>query len=350
MRPNTVVALGAVTLIATGTAAYLAYQRAAATLGRVASETVLPGFIARVNDVASLEFKRAAGTVSVARWGDLWVMPDHGNYPVRYEVIKQNLVTMGELTTVEAKTAKPDLHDRIEVEDVTAKDAKSTLVSVKDAQGQTMAELIVGKRRYAPIGGKDMVYVRKPGDNRAWLAVGVFDLRPQASEWLVREISNVSDRRWRLISFSHPDGATASLSRKDVEQQNYDVDGLPEGRQIKPPGVVNATASAFEFLNLDDVTPAGQLTDTTPVATSVFESFDGLAMNAVLSEKDGAFWATFSAEARPGADGAAPADTAKDEAAALNEKLRPWAYKLPEWKANFFKRKMDDLIEAAKQS
>src|SRR5207302_1615303 len=107
---------------------------------------VLPGFIKKVNDVAELKVQRFAGTIDVVRWGDLWVMPDHGNYPVRYEVIKQNLVTMGELTTVEAKTAKPDLYDRIEVEEVTAKDAKSVLLTAKDAQGQTMAELVVGKR------------------------------------------------------------------------------------------------------------------------------------------------------------------------------------------------------------
>jgi hypothetical protein len=350
MRPNNVAVLAVAALIATSAAGYLAWQRARTTLGEVASETVLPGFIGKVNDVAELQVKRNGGTIDVVRWGDLWVMPDHGNFPVRYETIKQNLVTMGELTTVEAKTAKPDLYDRIEVEDVTQKDAKSVLLTAKSAAGQVLAELVVGKRRYAPIGGKDMTYVRKPGDPRTWLAVGTFDVKPQPPEWLVKEITNISDRRWKLISFKHPDGAEASLSRKDVEQQNYDVDGKPENRQIKPPGTVNATASAFEFLNLDDVMPAGGLTDAKPVANSEFVAFDGLVMTASLAEKDGAFWATFKAEARAPKEGETPADTVKDEAKSLNEKVEPWVYKLPEWKANFFKRKLDDLIEPAKQS
>src|SRR6185436_9503081 len=108
------------------------WQRAAATLGSIATETVLPGLINRVNDVATIDVVKGKDKVQVQKTAEGWVMPDRGGYPVKFEVVKQNIVTMGELKTVEPKTAKPDLHSRIEVEDPAGPDTKSAQMTFKD--------------------------------------------------------------------------------------------------------------------------------------------------------------------------------------------------------------------------
>jgi hypothetical protein len=351
MKPRSFYLLLGATVIVTAAAGLTAWQRAAATLGTVATETVVPGLIARVNDVASIEVVKGKEQVRVERTADGWIMPDRGGYPVKFEVVKQNIVTMAELKTVEPKTAKADLHSRIEVEDPAGADTKSAQMTFKDQDGKVIASMIIGRKRYAPIGGKDMVYVRKPGDNRAWLAEGVFDIRTPAPEWLVKELSGIKDERFKMLTFTHPDGSRAVMVRKDDPNapkpesrdgppEIWEVEGRPADRNLKPPATVSSTASAYNFLNLDDVRPAKEVADGTAKASSEFLAFDGLILRSRMVEKDDVTWTMFEAATTPEA-----AKEIKDEAEALNKKWAGWAYKLPEYKQNFLSRKFDDLVE-----
>ena len=354
MKPRAFYLLLGATVIVTSAAALTAWQRAAATLGSISSETVVPGLIDRVNDVATIEVVKGKETVTVQRGADGWVMPDRGGYPVKFETVKQNIVTMAELKTVEPKTAKADLYSRIEVEDPAGAESKSAQMTFKDKDGKVIASMIVGRKRYAPIGGKDMVYVRKPGDSRSWLAEGTFEIRTPAPEWLVREISGLKEERWKTLTFAHSDGSRAVMHRKDpplgkdgkppandgMPQEVWEVEGRPADRNLKPPATVNSTASAFDFLNLDDVKPSKDVADGTLKATAEFLATDGLIMKSRLVDKGDASWAIL--EASTTAEAAQPI---KDEAVALNKKLGGWAYKLPEYKQNFLSRKFDDLVE-----
>ncbi|MSP47807.1 MAG: DUF4340 domain-containing protein [Alphaproteobacteria bacterium] len=351
MKPSAFYMLLGATVIVTAGATVTAWQRAVATLGSVASETVVPGLINRVNDVASIEVVKGKDQVKIQRTADGWVMPDRGGYPVKFEVVKQNIVTMAELKTVEPKTAKADLYSRIEVEDPAGPDTKSGQMTFKDQDGKTIASMVIGRKRYAPIGGKDMVYVRKPGESRAWLAEGVFELRTPAPEWLVKEISGIKDDRWKTLTFTQPDGAKAVMVRKEnpVESKDgppdlWDVEGRPADRNLKPPATVGSTASAYSFLNLDDVSPAKEVEDGTAKASSEFLALDGLILRSRMVEKGDAVWTIF--EAATTAEATQPV---KDEAAELNKKLSGWAYKLPEYKQNFLSRKFDDLVEAPRK-
>jgi hypothetical protein len=360
MKPGSFYVFLGAAVIVTAAAGLTAWQRAAATLGTVASETVLPGLIARVNDVATIELVKGKDKIEVQRTGEGWVMPDRGGYPVKFEVVKQNIVTMGELKTVEPKTGKADLHSRIEVEDPAGPDTKSAQITLKGADGKQIAALIVGRKRYAPIGGKDMVYIRKPGDNRAWLAEGVFDLRTPAPEWLVKEISGIKEERFKTLTFTHPDGSSVNMRRKDVPktdakdpkqqenamlQEQWEVEGRPAERALKPPATVNSTASAYNFLSLDDVKPAKEVEDGTAKAQSEFVAEDGLIMRSRMVEKGDTVWTMFEAATTPAA-----AQEIKDEATALNKKVVGWAYKLPEYKQNFLSRKFDDLVEPVRNT
>jgi hypothetical protein len=356
MKPQAFYILLGATVIVTSAAALTAWQRAAATLGAVAAETVVPGLINRVNDVATIEVVKGKDQIKVQRTADGWVMPDRGGYPVKFETVKQNIVTMAELKTVEPKTAKADLYSRIEVEDPAGADTKSSQMTFKDADGKTIASMVIGRKRYAPIGGKDMVYVRKPGESRAWLAEGTFEIRTPAPEWLVKEISGIKDERWKTLTFTQADGARTVMFRKDDPNapkpeskdgppEIWEVEGRPTERALRPPATVSSTASAYNFLNLDDVRPAKEVEDGAPKATTEFVAFDGLVMKSKMVEKGDTVWTMFEASTTPDA-----IQAIKLEAAELNKKLAGWAYKLPEYKQNFLSRKFDDLVEPVRNT
>ena len=93
---------------------------------------------------------------------------------------------LADLRLLEAKTDQADRHARLEVEDITAKDAKSRQVTLAGADGKPLADLIVGKQNYtSDLNGLRGVYVRKPGNAQAWLAQGSVEL-PTAADRLGR--------------------------------------------------------------------------------------------------------------------------------------------------------------------
>src|SRR5260370_10668448 len=99
---------------------------------------------------------------------------------------------MADLTLVEPKTQKADLYPRLDVEEPGK--GKSTLVSVKDKSGATLAELIVGKRRYDRLGaGNDGGDLRKPDDPPAWLARGSVQPPTDVSGWRHRPGLGISE-------------------------------------------------------------------------------------------------------------------------------------------------------------
>ena len=128
-------------------------------------------------------------------------------------------------------------------------------------------------------------------------------------------------------------------------QEQWEVEGRPADRALRPPATVNSTASAYNYLKLDDVRPAKEVEDGTPKATSEFLADDGLIMRSRMVEKGDATWTLFEAATTPEA-----AEAIKTEAAELNKKFAGWAYKLPEYKQNFLSRKFDDLVEPVRNT
>ena len=54
-----------------------------------APSELFPGLLARVNEVQVLSVHLPAGTFSVRREGDGWIMPEKSGYPVKFETVKQ---------------------------------------------------------------------------------------------------------------------------------------------------------------------------------------------------------------------------------------------------------------------
>src|SRR5262245_54421731 len=150
----------------------------------------VPALAGKLGDVASVSVVHDGSTVTLIRDGDSWLVAEKGNYPANAAKISQVVLAMADLELVEPKTQKADRYSRLEVED------PGSLVSVKAKSGATLAELIVGKRRYDRLGaGNDGVYVRKPGDSLAWLARGALDPSGEMPSWLDRRILDIPESR-----------------------------------------------------------------------------------------------------------------------------------------------------------
>lgn len=303
-------------------------------------ERAFPALAAKLGDVASVGLWRNGSTLTLIRDGDSWVAVENGNYPADAAKVSRLVLAMADLTLVEPKTRKAELYPRLEVEDPDK--GKSTRVSVKDKSDTTIAELIVGKRRYDRLGaGNDGVYLRKPGDPQAWLARGSLDPSGDPASWLDRRILDISEKKIAKVTLTQADGTRLVIDRAAPDAK-FAVEDAPPDAKFKSETTISGPASALETLDLDDVKPAADMPvpDKDVVAAS-FTTFDGLTVDIRVAERDKTNWIAISATG---------SGAAEPEAKKLGDKVSRWTYAIPAYKANLLKTKLADLIEPAKGS
>jgi hypothetical protein len=304
------------------------------------SEPAFPSLAAKLGDVQSVAVTRDGATMTFLRDGDSWLAEEKGKYPANAAKVSQLVLALADLTLVEPKTQKSDLYPRLEVEDPGK--GKSALVTVKDKSGTTIAETIVGKRRYDRLGaGNDGVYVRKPGDAQTWLARGSPDPSGAPSSWLDRQILDIPEKNIAKVSLTQADGTKLVIGRTAPDGK-FTVEAAPADAKFKSETTTSGPATALETLDLDDVKPAAELPigDKDIVAAS-FTTFDGLTVNVRLIERDKTSWIAISATGT---------GSSEAEAKKIDEKVSRWTYAIPAYKANLLKTKLSDLLEPAKGS
>ena len=333
-------------LLAAATVALLALAVVAIATGdrgvsrAMSGERALPSLAAKLGDVGSVGLKRQALSLTFVRDGDYWLVAEKGNYPAAPGKVRRIVLAMADLLLVEPKTQQAEFYPRLDVEDPS--NGKSTLVTLKDGSGASLAELIIGKRRYDRLGtGTDGVYVRKPGDTQAWLARGSLEFSDQLSSWLDRRILDIPQKRIAKATLTQPDGTKLVISRAKPEDK-FMVEGAPADAKFRSDTTTGEPALALETLDLDDVKPATELTvPDKNVVTASFTTFDGLTVDVRMLDKDDTHWVALSA---------AGSGAAEAEAKAINDKGSRWTYAIPSYKATQLKMKLAVLLEPAKGS
>lgn len=348
MTPKSLVGLGAVTLVAVVAAAYSVNSRHAAAPVMQDPVPAVAGLEDRVNSVDRLVVKTADGAFTLQRTGATWAMPEKNGYRVDAERVRNVLVQLSQLRLAEGKTRLPERYARLEVEDVTAEDAKSAQVTALDASGAVLADLIVGKAKSDLGGGLSGRYLRKPGEEQAWLAQGALDLRKAPADWLVKDIVDIDEGRVRRVAVTSAAGETVVVER-EAPDKAFTLKGVPEGKTVKA-GELSGFGSALDGLELTDVAARdGRPLPEEKTAEAVVDTFDGLRVKLAIEETEEGIFAHFGAEAFA-ADGGEAAksdalEAARKEAEAINARVGDWVYKVPDHKLRPLLKPAADLIE-----
>jgi Domain of unknown function (DUF4340) len=328
-------ALLAVTAAVVVVAIALSIGRAPHRTEANSGEAVLPAVASRSADVGAVAVKRDKGSVTLQRGQSGWTITERNDYPADPAKVRQALVGLAELKLVEAKTRKPDLYPRLEVEDL-KEGAKSALVDVKDTSGKSMAQLIVGKRRVDRLGaGNDAIYVRRPGEPQAWLAQGSLDLTGEAKDWLDKKVVSIPPAKVTSVTITQPDGAKLVIARENGNGK-FAVADAPADTKWKSDTAVNEPAGALDNFELTDVATTAQQPVPEGAVTAEFVTEDGLTVKATTWQKDETTWVRLDASGK-GAD-------------EITAKTGKWVYAVPAWKATPLKTKLQDLVEPPKSS
>jgi hypothetical protein len=251
-----------------------------------------PGLRDGVNDITRIKLTGAASApiVTLEKGESGWKVTEKGGYPADIVKVREFLLKLADATLIEQKTADPELHAKLGVEDIGKADAKGALLEIEGLKEPV--KLIIGN--YNGQGG-DSTFVRRADDNQSWLAKGNFTVDKTSANWLRRDLVDVATNRIEEVAIT-ADGKTLRVFKSKPDDANYTVADIPRGREVSSEFVANGLASVLSGLRFDDVMPAGS---AEPGQAKVFDVryrfFDGLEVRAEAWEVDGKDYARFSA-------------------------------------------------------
>jgi hypothetical protein len=186
--------------------------------------------------------------------------------------------------------------------------------------------------------GRTGVYVRRLNENQAWLARGNLAPKPNAADWLDKNVINLARDRIKGASVTPATGPAYELSRDNKDQQDFKLLDMPPRRELSFEGSPDGVGSAILGFDFDDVAKADQF-DFSKAAQSVTHTFDGLDVTVKVATKDKERWATISA--------AGTTPMTQNEAMQINARVGGWAFKLQDSKADQFVATRETLLKPA---
>ncbi|MDM8560187.1 DUF4340 domain-containing protein [Candidatus Parabeggiatoa sp. HSG14] len=332
-----------------------------------------------VNDVTEINVMTNDKSMTMNRGEDWqWQLKEKQGYPVETAKVNDLLLGAVHLMIREAKTSNPKLYSKIGVEDVSEDGAKSTLVTFKKKEGETVASVIIGNDRVSKGDSTQReIYVRKSNDKQAWLTVGQFSIEKNPSDWLDKSLVDLDSDNVRQVRVTHSDGESFLVFKDTPKDEDYQLADLPENGKIEQSYTLENIATTLTGLSFDDVTVASDVDfEKGNAISTIFTTFDGLEVTMTTVGKDDKRYAKFVAAFNPsavwveppktedeakseqeeGKDSAKteekdddskkeePKEDAKTRAEKLNAKLGAWAYELSKYKVDDLEKKRDDLI------
>ena len=343
MRQRHLLILLAVTALAVVLAVVSSVGGPSAQSDPLVGRLVLPDLGPQLQSVDRVTMVHGAQKVTLKRAADGWQVEEKGGWAADATRVRHLLLGLAELRYVEPKTRESALYARLGVENAGKRESKSTLVTVADAKGKLLADIIAGNSKYDELGGgDDGLYVRKPGDVQSWLARGSLGLAGDNGIWLDKALFDVPAAGIKEAVFVAADTQAVAIVRAAASDKFRLASPIPKGEKLKDGDPLAEPAGALASLELADVQPVAAFAwPTAGIAHARFTTFDGLTVTLDIADRDKTNWVRITATG----SGAAAA-----KAQAINAKVHGWLFAFPDYKTGLFKTTLAGLIAPAKPS
>jgi hypothetical protein len=337
MTKRTLVILGGLALIAVILAVAATRGQPRVEASDQAGQVLFPALVNDIEKLKTVVIKHAGETMTIDWDGKLFRFRERGGYPVDVEKVQALAVRLARLSKLESKTKQPDRYDRLDLGDPMTKGGQSSQVTMLDAGGKALADVIVGKRKFTLGGREGGTYVRFPNDPQTWLALGDLMVGPAPHDWLMRDIADIKQADIKRVTVTHAGGEKIVVTKA---ANGFVLDNMPRGLEMVSPSTAEDFAKVLEGLQLDDVAQVAKIAFTKDkTTTAVFEGNDGFQVALDLFDDGGKFWIRLK-----GAPAADKPDSAK-AIAELNARTEGWAYQVPNFAIAVLTRAMSDLTK-----
>ena len=302
---------------------------------------LVPGLHEIVNEIDAIDITAADGAlVSLRRDRERWRVSEKAGYEADFELVHDLLRDLATGRRVDERTSNPQWYARLGLLDMGQQGATGTMISFPQ---RDLPAIILGHEDSNQQGQ----FVRLADDEQTWLSDRIVSLPDSAVGFLERAIMDIPASELSEVTVRHPDGNTIRL--RSTEQEDSDdwvLLDVPDGRNAKPMWELRQVANGLANLNLDDVRTHEQIPEG--AVRVLYVTRDGLNFVASLFKDDQGPWIHFSVSAETDAvtddDDAEVSEIAID-AAAVDARLSPWQYRIPERKFNTMTRRFEDLLQ-----
>src|SRR5579862_2567619 len=173
----------------------------------------LPGLASQVRDVARIRLVSKAGTVDVVFKPDRgWIVASHGDYPASFEKVRETLVGLAALQTIEPKTSRPDWLHYLDLGAPPKGDGVE--ITLDDGHGRSLASVITGKNEdIGDPSGAVGLFARQANANQSWLVRSVFTPKITQIDWLDRQVVDVDTSKIQQADITPMNGTSYELRR-----------------------------------------------------------------------------------------------------------------------------------------
>ncbi len=303
-------------------------------------ERTFAGLSERINETAAITLTKNDQTVSLVREGDQWRVASKSGYPADQDQVRSVLRGFALSERREPKTANASRFPALDLGDA------ATKVVLADDTGGVLLDVQTGKRKEGG-SGRSLTYIFQATDTRSWLVSGIEALPMDPVEWLDTSLLDIAPQRIQSVTLN---GVTLSRNLGDT---NYSLANIADDKVPAASFKLAEPARTLSRLSVEDVQQtANPLME--PAANGMLTTHDGLKITFTLFGADEDYWvqlgADYSAEDVSEGDAGtlegAPADGAA-EAAAIDERVRGWLFKVSDFSADILKQTRDDFIESS---
>jgi hypothetical protein len=269
-----------------------------------------------------------------------WVVTSQGDYPASFDQIRQTVIGMAELQTIQPKTSRAEWFHYVDL-DAPPK-GPGVQISLLNQQGETLAAIIAGKS--VDIGdqsGAMGLFVREPDKTQSWLVRSVFEPKSDPADWLDKNVIDVDRSRIQQVDVEPSAGPSYEVRRDKATDEQFTLVNPPKGREVAYPGAADGVAAAIVGFAFDTVRPAREFdfSDQAHATRLITRTFDGLTVTAQTIQQGKDYWTTLAAEGSPGKP------EALKEARGISSHVSGWAYKLAPFKGQLFMTTLDSLLK-----
>ncbi len=295
--------------------------------------------------IAKIDISEGDKHVTLQRNSDQFVIPDKDDYPASIKEINGLINTIMDIKTDSLQTDNPSNHVELEVTPETA----SKTIEFRDAQGKTLAGLIIGKTTEEP----RKTYIRAEGSDAVYSSTNVPYIRTGATDYINKKLCEVPREKIQKVSVSGPD-TNYTLVR---DGDNVKLDPLPDGKQAKKfePKRVLETLAALDCADVKKDVPGLELN-----YKYICMLNDSTIYTLKLGKKDDKTYATLSCQftnqtqvtINPNQQDSEEELkkkeailTARDNAETFDQLHKGWVYEIASWQASNLIKPLTDLIE-----
>jgi hypothetical protein len=345
MTPRTVAIMFVIALVTSAAAIYGMSNRVQYELTNFDGQRLFPGLLEEAAKVEKVEVLQNGQPFTFEKKGDTWVLSQSDGYQVHGNLVAKLIFSVANLEILEPKTADPARHAELNLGDPSVKENKAQLVTLLSGDGEKMAEIVVGRANYfLPETTTGGMYVRRPGEDQAWLVRGLVDIGVERRDWLVRDIIDIDIDDIVHAEVRRPDGEVQIVEPKQGVTGNFAFANMPEGRKLKSeyaPRNIAAVASGFV---LNDVRKNENVPfDPSKAYNVTYESKDGIVADMAFWQEEKTQYLRIKADYK----GSDPESDAAKTVEAINKRAAGWTYIIPEYQYEQVSKPFEEVTEPA---